>query len=194
MNKGTVAQVIGPVVDVKFGPGQLPPIYHALELTRPSGKVLVLEVALHLGENLVRTIAMDSTDGIARGMEVADTGTFITVPVGPEVLGRIMNVIGQPVDEKGPIEAREHWAIHRSAPAFDNLDTRTEIFETGIKVIDLLAPTAGAEKPACSAGPAWAKPCSSSNSSTMSPPSTADSPCSPGSAREPAKATTSGSK
>jgi F-type H+-transporting ATPase subunit beta len=140
MNKGTVAQVIGPVVDVKFGPGQLPAIYHALELTRPSGKVLVLEVALHLGENLVRTIAMDSTDGIARGMEVSDTGAFITVPVGPEVLGRIMNVIGQPVDEKGPIEASEHWAIHRSAPAFDNLDTRTEIFETGIKVIDLLAP------------------------------------------------------
>ncbi|MCX5771827.1 MAG: F0F1 ATP synthase subunit beta [Candidatus Hydrogenedentes bacterium] len=140
MNKGTVAQVIGPVVDVKFGPGQLPAIYHALELTRPSGKVLVLEVALHLGENVVRTIAMDSTDGIARGMEVVDTGSFITVPVGPEVLGRIMNVIGQPVDEKGPIEAREHWPIHRSAPAFDNLDTRTEIFETGIKVIDLLAP------------------------------------------------------
>ncbi|HUW60986.1 MAG TPA: F0F1 ATP synthase subunit beta [Candidatus Bathyarchaeia archaeon] len=140
MNKGTVAQVIGPVVDVKFGPGQLPAIYHALELTRPNGKVLVLEVALHLGENLVRSIAMDSTDGIARGMEVADTGAFITVPVGPEVLGRIMNVIGQPVDEKGPIEAREHWPIHRPAPEFDNLDTRTEIFETGIKVIDLLAP------------------------------------------------------
>jgi len=140
MNKGAVAQVIGPVVDVKFAPGQLPAIYHALELTRPSGKVLVLEVALHLGENVVRTIAMDSTDGIARGMEVADTGSFITVPVGPEVLGRIMNVVGQPVDEKGPIEAREHWPIHRPAPEFDNLDTRTEIFETGIKVIDLLAP------------------------------------------------------
>jgi F-type H+-transporting ATPase subunit beta len=140
MNMGTVAQVIGPVVDVKFGPGQLPAIYTALELTRPSGKTLVLEVALHLGENLVRTIAMDSTDGLARGMEVTDTGAYITVPVGPEVLGRIMNVVGQPVDEKGPIEARDRWPIHRAAPAFDNLDTRTEVFETGIKVIDLLAP------------------------------------------------------
>lgn len=140
MNKGTVAQVIGPVVDVKFEPGQLPAIYNALELTRPSGKVLVLEVALHLGENIVRTIAMDSTDGVARGMEVADTGAFITVPVGHEVLGRIMNVVGQPVDEKGPITTEDHWPIHRGAPAFDDLDTRTEIFETGIKVIDLLAP------------------------------------------------------
>jgi len=140
MNKGAVAQVIGPVVDVKFEPGQLPAIYNALELTRPSGKVLVLEVALHLGENIVRTIAMDSTDGIARGMEVTDTGAFITVPVGAEVLGRIMNVVGHPVDEKGPIKTEDHWPIHRDAPAFDDLDTRTEVFETGIKVIDLLAP------------------------------------------------------
>ena len=140
MKTGRVSQVIGPVVDVKFDPGELPPIYTALEIARPGGKTLVLEVALHTGENSVRTVAMDSTDGLVRGMEVANTGQYITAPVGKEVLGRIMNVIGQPVDELGPLETRERWPIHRPAPDFEDLDTRTEIFETGIKVIDLLAP------------------------------------------------------
>lgn len=140
MKTGRVNQVIGPVVDVKFEPGELPAIYNALEIVRPGGKKLVLEVALHTGENCVRTVAMDSTDGLVRGTEVIDTGEYISTPVGPEVLGRIINVIGEPVDELGPIHTRERWAIHRPAPKFEDLDTRTEVFETGIKVIDLLAP------------------------------------------------------
>jgi len=140
MKTGHVSQVIGPVVDVKFEPGELPPVYTALEITRPGGKTLVLEVAQHTGENSVRTVAMDSTDGLVRGMEVVNTGQYITAPVGKEVLGRIINVVGQPVDEMGPLETRERWPIHRPAPDFADLDTRTEIFETGIKVIDLLAP------------------------------------------------------
>lgn len=140
MQAGRISQVIGPVVDVKFEPGHLPPIYNALEVTRPGGKPLILEVALHLGENSVRTIAMDSTDGLSRGMEAKDTGDFITVPVGNEALGRILNVVGQPVDEVGPVNAKERWPIHRPSPGFEDLETQTEIFETGIKVIDLLAP------------------------------------------------------
>ena len=140
MKIGIGSQVIGPLVDVKFQPGELPPIYNALEIARPDGKTLVLEVALHTGDNSVRTVAMDSTDGLVRGMEVVDTGQYITVPVGKEVLGRILNVIGEPVDELGPVNSKERWPIHRAAPKFEDLETRTEVFETGIKVIDLLAP------------------------------------------------------
>ena len=140
MKTGRISQVIGPVVDVKFEPGNLPPIYNALEIARPGGKTLVMEVAQHLGENSVRAIAMDSTDGLSRGMEVSDTGHYITTPVGKEALSRIINVIGEPVDELGPINAKVRWPIHRPSPAFDELDTSTEVFETGIKVIDLLAP------------------------------------------------------
>ncbi len=140
MKEGRVTQIIGPVVDVKFEPGELPPIFNALTIARPEGKPLVLEVSQHLGENAVRTIAMDSTDGLVRGTAVTDTGEYITVPVGDGTLGRIMNVVGEAVDERGPIEAAERWAIHRPAPAFEDLQTQTEVFETGIKVIDLLAP------------------------------------------------------
>ena len=140
MKTGHISQVIGPVVDVKFEPGNLPPIYNALEIARPGGKTLVMEVAQHLGENSVRAVAMDSTDGLSRGMEVSDTGHYITTPVGKEVLSRIINVIGEPVDELGPVDAKVRWPIHRAAPKFDELDTSTEVFETGIKVIDLLAP------------------------------------------------------
>ena len=140
MNVGRVTQVIGPVVDVKFDSGELPPIYAALEIDREDQDVLICEVALHLGENAVRTVAMDSTDGLVRGVEVKDSGTFITTPVGDEVLGRILNVIGEPVDELGPINTETRWPIHRPAPNFDDLDTQTEMFETGLKVIDLLAP------------------------------------------------------
>ncbi len=140
MNVGRVTQVIGPVVDVKFDSGELPPIYAALEIDREDQGVLICEVALHLGENAVRTVAMDSTDGLVRGVEVKDSGTFITTPVGDEVLGRILNVIGEPVDELGPINTETRWPIHRPAPNFDDLDTQTEMFETGLKVIDLLAP------------------------------------------------------
>ncbi len=135
---GRVSQVIGAVVDVKFD-GELPAILSALE-TDNNGNRLVLEVAQHLGENEVRTIAMDSTDGLVRGNEVADTGTQISIPVGPETLGRIMNVIGEPIDERGPIGAKTVAPIHADAPAFADQSTESEILITGIKVVDLLAP------------------------------------------------------
>lgn len=137
-NTGTVAQVIGAVVDVYF-PDQLPYILNALEIDNHGNK-LVLEVAKHLGENLVRTIALDSTDGLVRGQKVIDTGEAIRVPVGPETLGRIMNVIGEPIDERGPIVTKKHYPIHRPAPSFIEQSTETEILVTGIKVVDLLAP------------------------------------------------------
>jgi len=144
MNKGKITQVIGPVVDVEFEPGKLPEIFHAVKLTNPSlgdGELnLVCEVAQHLGENTVRTIAMDSTDGLVRGQDVVDTGAQILMPVGPKTLGRIMNVIGEPVDEAGPIDSDLAWEIHRPTPDFVSLSTKVEAFETGIKVVDLLAP------------------------------------------------------
>jgi F-type H+-transporting ATPase subunit beta len=146
MNKGRITQVIGPVVDVEFEAGKLPEIYHALKVTNPSIDDrewnLVLEVAQHLGENTVRTIAMDATDGLVRGQYALDTGKQIVMPVGPKTLGRIMNVIGEPVDEAGPIGAEIEWGIHRPAPEFIEQSTKVEAFETGIKVVDLLAPYA----------------------------------------------------
>ena len=140
MNVGQITQVIGPVVDVRFEPGQLPPIYNALNVDRGESATLVLEVAQHLGENAVRTIAMDTTDGLTRGMEAKDTGEYITTPVGDAILGRILNVVGEPVDERGPVNAEVRWPIHRESPKFEDLTTTAEMFETGIKVIDLLAP------------------------------------------------------
>jgi len=136
---GTVTQVIGPVVDVAFAEGSLPAILNALE-AEIDGRRLVFEVAQHLGENTVRAIAMDSTDGLARGAVLRDTGNAIQVPVGNEVLGRIMNVIGEPIDEKGEIKAKKAAPIHAPAPAFTDQSTEAEILVTGIKVIDLLAP------------------------------------------------------
>ena len=138
--KGNITQVIGAVVDVKFD-GELPEILTALECDN-GGNRLVLEVAQHLGESSVRTIAMDSTEGLKRGDEVKDTGAPIQVPVGPETLGRIVNVIGDPIEEKGQISTKENWPIHRQAPSFNDQSTDTEILVTGIKVIDLLAPYA----------------------------------------------------
>src|ERR1700754_1503134 len=137
---GRVAQVIGAVVDVAFE-GDLPPILSALE-TDNGGNRLVLEVAQHLGENVVRTIAMDSTDGLTRGQPVNSTGSQIRMPVGPKTLGRIMNVIGEPIDERGPIGHTETAPIHAEAPLFTDQSTETSILVTGIKVIDLLAPYA----------------------------------------------------
>jgi F-type H+-transporting ATPase subunit beta len=135
---------MGPVVDVEFPEGKIPAIYNALKLTNKAinDQVdnLVLEVAQHLGENVVRTIAMDSTDGLSRGVAVKDTGAQISMPVGREVLGRILNVTGDPVDEAGPVNAKKFYPIHRQAPKFDELKTVPEILETGIKVIDLMAP------------------------------------------------------
>jgi F-type H+/Na+-transporting ATPase subunit beta len=142
--KGKITQVIGPVVDVEFPPGKLPKILNALTVTNAAVSNqkdnLVLEVAQHLGEAVVRAIAMDSTDGLVRGAEVTDLGAPIQMPVGPETLGRILNVVGMPVDERGPVEAKRRMPIHRAAPAFVDQSTKVEIFETGIKVVDLLAP------------------------------------------------------
>ena len=144
MSSGKIAQVIGPVIDVEFPPGLLPKILNALTVTNPSisdkADNLVLEVAQHLGESMVRTVAMDSTDGCTRGMEVRDTGKPIMMPVGKETLGRILNVVGNPVDEAGPVNATKFSPIHKDPPRFIDQSTKVEIFETGIKVIDLLAP------------------------------------------------------
>ncbi len=139
-NKGKVTQIIGAVVDVKFE-NKLPKILTALECKIGENR-LVLEVAQHLGESSVRTIAMDGTEGLKRGDEVTDTGDPIKVPVGPETLGRIMNVIGEPIDQKGPVKTKDSWPIHRPAPTFTEQSTETEILVTGIKVVDLLAPYA----------------------------------------------------
>jgi F-type H+-transporting ATPase subunit beta len=139
-NIGKISQVIGAVVDVTFE-GEIPAILSALE-TDNNGKRLVLEVAQHLGENTVRTIAMDGTDGLVRGQNVTDTGAQITMPVGPETFGRILNVIGEPIDERGPIGHKTTAPIHAEAPAFVDQSTENEILVTGIKVVDLLAPYA----------------------------------------------------
>lgn len=138
-NNGIITQVIGAVIDVKFPAGKLPAILNALH-TQNDGKSLVLEVAQHLGENEVRTIAMDATDGLTRGQEVTDTGAPISVPVGRETLGRIMNVVGDPIDERGPVGHKQTAPIHALPPSFVDQSTKTEILVTGIKVIDLLAP------------------------------------------------------
>ena len=147
MSTGKVVQVIGPVVDVEFPPGQLPNIYNALKVTQEENKAagkpavkITLEVATHLGENRVRGIAMSTTDGLTRGMDVHDTGAPISVPVGRETLGRLINVLGEPVDEKGPINSKKSYPIHRPAPKLEDQDTKTEVLETGIKVVDLLEP------------------------------------------------------
>ena len=138
--KGKITQIIGAVVDVNFE-SDLPEIYTALEVNN-SGNKLILEVAQHLGENDVRTIAMDATEGLKRGDEVLNTGAPISVPVGPETLGRIINVVGESIDEKGEVKTKEKWPIHRAAPKFTDQATETEQLVTGIKVIDLLAPYA----------------------------------------------------
>jgi len=145
-NAGKVIQVIGPVLDVEFAPQQLPELYNALVVERPAGSDgpavrLVAEVQQHIGRNQVRAVAMSSTDGVTRGMEAVDTGQAITVPVGKAALGRILNVLGEPVDEGAPIPAdAERWPIHRETPKFVDLEPKTEVFETGIKVVDLIAP------------------------------------------------------
>jgi F-type H+-transporting ATPase subunit beta len=148
MAKGTagrIVQIMGAVVDVEFPPGELPGIYHALEVPRGNGngagvETLTLEVQQHLGDERVRCVAMDSTDGLRRGVEAIDTGSPIAVPVGPNSLGRIFNVLGRPIDNAGPVEAEEYYPIHRPAPPFEEQVTEAEVFETGLKVVDLIAP------------------------------------------------------
>jgi len=140
MSKGTIAQIIGPVVDVEFEEGKLPKIFEALTVSRGARDTVTLEVAKHIGGARVRAIALSSTDGLTRGMEVAATGEEISVPVGKETLGRIFNVLGAPIDRKDSSSFPKRWNIHREAPSFVDRTTKTEVFETGIKVIDLLAP------------------------------------------------------
>src|SRR5713101_2807877 len=144
MNKGNIVQVIGPVVDVEFGSGtQLPKIYNALEIeyeVNGNPTKLTLEVQQHLGENWVRSIAMSGTEGLKRGMKVSDTGGPITVPVGEGTLGRVFNVIGDPVDNRGPVKFTKRYPIHRKAPELTDQDTGSSTLETGIKVIDLICP------------------------------------------------------
>src|SRR5215211_1419042 len=137
---GTILQITGPVVDVQFPPDALPEIYNALHVTRDDGSILTLETQSHLGNDAVRAIAMSTTDGLRRGAPVQDMGGPITVPVGPETLGRILNVVGEPIDQAGPVTAATHYPIHRPAPRFEDQATTVEVFETGIKVIDLIAP------------------------------------------------------
>ncbi len=144
MKEGTIVQIIGPVVDIDFPGGDLPSIMNAIKIHRTNvegvKEDLIVEVQQQLGENRVRTVAMDSTDGLVRGMKAIDTGEPISVPVGPKVLGRLINVIGEGIDGLPPIEATKHYPIHRPAPSFDQLTTKKEMFETGIKVVDLLEP------------------------------------------------------
>ena len=139
MNKGIIHQIIGPVIDVKFEPEELPELLNAIHI-KMDDRIIVAEVAQHIGDDQVRCVALSSTDGISRGMEAVDTGAPITVPVGQEVLGRLFNVLGEPIDEKGPVNAKEFSSIHRPAPKFEDQDTNSRIFETGIKVIELIAP------------------------------------------------------
>ncbi|MFI3312629.1 MAG: F0F1 ATP synthase subunit beta [Eubacteriales bacterium] len=140
-NTGIVTQIIGPVLDIRFEDGQLPNLLNAIEITYQD-KTVVCEVAQHIGDNMVRAIAMSSTDGMERGLPALDTGAAIKVPVGEECLGRIFNLLGQPVDNKPAPKTEEQWPIHRKAPAYDEQDSTTEILETGIKVIDLICPYA----------------------------------------------------
>ncbi len=144
-NQGKVIEIIGPVVDVEFPEGELPAIYNALEIVSDGFEVsepirIITEVQYHLGENRVRTVSMHPTEGLVRGMKALDTGSPITVPVGREVLGRVLNVIGDPVDKQGPVNTKKRYPIHRPAPSLEDQDTSLELFETGIKVIDLLEP------------------------------------------------------
>jgi F-type H+-transporting ATPase subunit beta len=145
MNEGRIVQVIGPVVDVEFTENNIPAVLNALHIPRKDDvtgeeKILVCEVQQHLGEDRVRSVAMDSTDGLVRGMKVIDTGAPITIPVGEEMLGRMINIIGEPIDGKGPIVSKHSSSIHRPSPTFSSLSTKKEMFETGIKVIDLIEP------------------------------------------------------
>ena len=139
MNKGIIHQIIGPVIDIKFKEDEMPELLNAVKI-KFEDRIIVTEVAQHIGDDVARCIALSSTDGLRRGMEAFDTGEAISVPVGKEVLGRMFNVIGEAIDEKGPVESELKAVIHREAPSFEEQDTSAQIFETGIKVIDLIAP------------------------------------------------------
>ena len=138
--KGRVVQITGPVVDIEFPAGELPAIYNAVELVRKGQEPLVCEVQQHLGNNWVRSVAMTTTDGLPRGTEAHDTGGPISVPVGEATLGRVFDVLGHPIDLKGPVDAEEYLPIHRDPPEFEDQTTEIEVFETGLKIIDLICP------------------------------------------------------
>ncbi|ETK00426.1 ATP synthase F1, beta subunit [Eubacterium nodatum ATCC 33099] len=140
MNKGIIHEIIGPVIDIKFDPDELPELLNEIKIDMEDGRTIVAEVAQHKGDDEVRTIALSSTDGLARGMEAVDTGRPISIPVGEKVLGRLFNVLGEPIDEKGSVATKHLSPIHRAAPDFEDQDTSSQMFETGIKVIDLIAP------------------------------------------------------
>ncbi len=198
-NIGHVVQISGPAVDVQFGEGAMPPIYQALRVVSdgfnvPNPVNVILEVQQHLGEGRVRCVAMEATDGMVRGMKAIDQGGPISVPVGHGTLGRVMNVIGEPVDQLGPIEYKERLPIHRLAPAFDEQATTAEMFETGVKVVDLIQPFLKGGKIGLFGGAGVGKTVVIRSSSTTSPSSTAVSRCLRAWASVPAKATTCGSK
>jgi F-type H+-transporting ATPase subunit beta len=152
--RGKVTQIIGPVVDIQFPPDQLPEIYDAVEIQRDGDGKLVLEVQQHLGGNWVRCLAMDSTDGLQRGTEAIPTGAPILVPVGEATLGRLLNVLGEPIDRRGTVDAEERRPIHQAPPSFEEQSTSTEVFETGLKVIDLVAPFTKGGRPGSLGEPA----------------------------------------
>ena len=149
VNVGKITQIIGAVLDIKFSEGHLPEINDAINITTKEGNKLVVEVAQHLGDDVVRCIAMGPTDGLVRGMEAVATGAPISVPVGEKTLGRMFNVLGEPIDEKPAPEGVEYKPIHRKAPAFEEQSTSTEVLETGIKVVDLLCPIRRVERLVC---------------------------------------------
>ena len=156
-NKGTVIQVMGPVLDIRFPDNQLPQLLSAIRV--PNGEnTIIAEVAQHIGDNVVRCIAMSSTDGLQRGTEAEDTGAPISVPVGDECLGRVFNLLGEPIDNKPAVAGAESWPIHRPAPSYEEQQPATEILETGIKVIDLICPMQRVVRLVCSAAQVLARP------------------------------------
>jgi len=188
MSSGNLVQIIGAVVDVQFPRGEMPKVYDALTVDEVG---LTLEVQQQLGDGIVRTIAMGSTDGLRRGLAATGTGAAISVPVGTPTLGRIMDVLGEPVDEKGPVESEERWPIHRTAPKFEDQAAATEILETGIKVIDLIMPIAKGGKVGLFGGAGVGKTVTLMELIGTSPWSTPVTRYSRESANVPARATTS---
>jgi F-type H+-transporting ATPase subunit beta len=193
MAKGRVAQVIGTVVDVEFPPDQLPALFNAIDVPQGNEKI-VLEVQQHIGNNWARCLSLSPTEGLARGAEAIDTGRALSVPVGPASLGRLFNVLGEPLDNLGKVNAKESWPIHRAPPSLEEQKTTTEIMETGLKVIDLISPSTRVGRLGRTAVPASVRRLSFRNLSGTSPPSTAASRSSPESGNVPVKATTSGKK
>ena len=190
--KGLITRIIGPVVDVTFPRAdETPELFNSLEVETKGGK-LVLEVLQQLGNGIVRCISMHATDGLSRGMFATDTGDPITIPVGEETLGRMLNVNGDPIDRMGEVAAKQRHPIHRSAPPFTEIVPGGELLETGIKVIDLMTPTPRGARSASSAAPGWARPCSSWSSSATSHSSMTATASSPAWASAPGRATTFG--